>query len=304
MSKIFDALRKAEQFRADGVADSVLEDAIAANSSATAVGTVLTEAPATAASFIPAEAEPVVEARLPEIKPPAPRVAALQVSALAPVFPFEDLHSHAAEQYRMIRTKILHHPLQPRAIVVSSPTSGDGKTVTAINLAAVLALKKDTRVLLVDADLRRRDVHRVLGIPEKPGLADVLSGATSLEESIVRLEQFANLWVLPAGSGDRNPAELLESRRWREVIGDCRQRFTHVVIDATPIAAVTDFELIQLACDGVVLVVRPDHTNRGACHKALEAVAKEKMIGTVLNCVEEWFLWKPQGYGYYYSSRA
>jgi capsular exopolysaccharide synthesis family protein len=251
-----------------------------------------------------AEDGPVVVAAPPESNSHAPRVAALQVSALAPVFPFEDLHSQAAEQYRMIRTKILHHPLQPRAIVVTSPTSGDGKTVTAINLAAVLALKKDTRVLLVDADLRRRDVHRVLGIPEKPGLADVLSGAMPLEESIVRLEQFPNLWVLPAGSGNRNPAELLESRRWREVIGDCRQRFTHVVIDATPIAAVTDFELIQLACDGVVLVVRPDHTNRGACHKALEAVVKEKMIGTVLNCVEEWFLWKPQGYGYYYSSRA
>src|SRR5258708_3621995 len=153
MSKIFDALRKAEQFRADGVADSVLEDAIAASASATAVGTALTEAPAAAASSIPAAAERVVEAVPQERKPPAPRVAALQVSALAPVFPFEDLHSLAAEQYRMIRTKVLHHPRQPRAIVVTSPTSGDGKTVTAINLAAVLALKKDTRGLLVDADL-------------------------------------------------------------------------------------------------------------------------------------------------------
>jgi capsular exopolysaccharide synthesis family protein len=304
MSKIFDALRKADQLRADGVVESVLEDAIAASSSASGAATAKAEPPAVTSPIPVAEDGPVVAAAPSESNSHARRVAPLKVSASAPVFPFEDLHSQAAEQYRMIRTKILHHPLQPRAIVVTSPTSGDGKTVTAINLAAVLALKKDTRVLLVDADLRRRDVHRVLGIPEKPGLADVLSGATPLEESIVRLEQFPNLWVLPAGSGNRNPAELLESRRWREVIGDCRQRFTHVVIDATPIAAVTDFELIQLACDGVVMVVRPDHTNRGACHKALEAVVKEKMIGTVLNCVEEWFLWKPQGYGYYYGGRA
>ncbi|SRR5258706_2077043 len=305
MSKIFDALKKADHLRAEGVVDAVLEDAITTSSPVLAAPAAGPEAPVVAGHSAPlTDPAPSTADVAPEVAPHQPRVAAMQVSALSPVFPFEDLHSQAAEQYRMIRTKVLHHPMQPRAIVVTSPTSGDGKTVTAINLAAVLALKKDTRVLLVDADLRRRDVHRVLGLPEKPGLSDVLSGAASLDESLVRLEQFSNLWVLPAGSGNRNPAELLESRRWREVIGECRQRFTHVVIDATPIAAVTDFELIQLACDGVVLVVRPDHTDRGACMKSLESVSKEKMIGTVLNCVEEWFLWKPQGYGYYYSSRA
>jgi capsular exopolysaccharide synthesis family protein len=215
------------------------------------------------------------------------------------VFPFEDLHSQAAEQYRIVRTKITQHPLQPRSIVVSSASSGDGKTVTAINLAAVLALKQDFQVLLIDADLRRREVSKVLGIPEQPGLTSVLKGECPLDDALIHLQQFPNLFILPGGVTDRNPAELLASPRWREVMLETRQRFHYVVVDATPMTAVADFDLVQVACDGIVLVVRPDHTDRKTFTKVLETVPKDKLIGTVLNCVEDWFLYKTQNYGYY-----
>ncbi len=337
MSKIFDALTKANSLRDSGITDSGLEEAIPQHLSAAESTAVLVEESAPPAidnepeaRFVvepeaPAtmrEPEPLVAKHEPEIAPePAPgraearqhiaatdyvegasRVGTLQVSAVSPVFPFEDLHSQAAEQYRIIRTKILHHASEPRIIVVSSPTSGDGKTVTAINLAAVLALKRDAQVLLVDADLRRRDVHKVMGLPEQPGMGDVLSGKCSLDQAVLQLKEFPNLWVLPAGAATRNPAELLESSRWGALMAACRERFTYVIVDATPVAAVADFELVEVACDGVILVVRPDHTGRKACVKALESVTKDKLIGTVLNCVEDWFLWKPQGSGYYYGA--
>jgi protein-tyrosine kinase len=298
MSKIFDALKKADHLRSEGVADAVLDEPVC-----NPPGISVAEAePEPIPNFVSAGTQTIAPAHatLSNETGSTERIFRLKISADSPVFPFEDLHSRAAEQYRIIRTKILHHPLQPRVIVVSSASSGDGKTVTAINLAAVLALKKDVRVLLVDADLRRRDIHKLLGIPETSGLSDVLSGASGLDESLVQLEQFPNLCVLPAGTIKRNPAELLEQKRWRDLVADCRHRFTHIIIDATPMAAVTDFDLVQLVCDGVVLVVRPDHTDRKACLKALETVAKEKMIGTIVNCLDDWFLWKPVGSESYY----
>lgn len=296
MSKIFDALKKADTLRDSGIVEPAMDEVLpvqprSAAESATTLAATLVEEPS-----VPA---PIGNAAEETHADHAARMVPLQISAIAPVFPFEDLHSQAAEQYRIIRTKIMHHPMQPRSVVVSSATSGDGKTVTAINLAAVLALKQDFQVLLIDADLRRREVSKVLGIPENPGLTSVLKGECSLDEALIELEQFPNMWILPGGVTDRNPAELLASPRWREVMLESRQRFHYIVVDATPMTAVADFELVQVACDGIVLVIRPDHTDRKTCMKILDTVSKDKLIGTVLNCVEEWFLYKTQNYGYY-----
>lgn len=296
MSKIFDALKKADHLRGAGVVEPALDEALPPPARSTDTATALADVlPEPAEAVSPAEQAQPDQVRA---EKPAHR-ASLHISAVSPVFPFEDLHSQAAEQYRIIRTKIMHHPMQPHSIVVSSGTSGDGKTVTAINLAAVLALKQDFQILLIDADLRRRDISRVLGLPEKPGLANVLKGECQLDDALLQLEQFPNLWILPAGLTDRNAAELLASPRWREVVLETKHRFSYTIVDATPMAAVADFELVQVACDGVILVVRPDHTDRKTCMKALQTVPKEKLIGTVLNCVEDWFLYKAQSYGYY-----
>src|ERR1700722_19207109 len=112
----------------------------------------------------------------------APALAAfrtlnLLIPAPSPLLPFEDGQWRPSEQYRILRTKINQHPKQPHLIVVSSPAPGDGKSVTAINTAAALSLKKEGGVLLLDADLRKSAIHVQLGLPESPGLADVLKGA-------------------------------------------------------------------------------------------------------------------------------
>jgi receptor protein-tyrosine kinase len=286
MSKIFDALRKTDLLESADLAEPVLtsrkvdSNALPTMEPANAAVAVALEAPKTGT-------------------PETLRTAALKISALAPIFPLDDAQPIAAEQYRIIRTKIMQHPAKPRVIVVSSATSGDGKTVTAINIAACLALKPDTSVLLIDADLRRPMISNLLGVPAAPGLADVLAGRCTSADAVIQTEQFPNLSVLVAGEKKENPAELLDSPRWRALIEEFRRQYRFVIMDATPVAAVADYALVQAACDGVALVVRQDHTERALLNNALRVVPKDRLLGTVLNCVENWFLWKTHGYGYY-----
>jgi receptor protein-tyrosine kinase len=227
------------------------------------------------------------------------RTMRLRISASSPIFPFDSGHHDAAEQYRIIRTKLLHDHRKPQLMVVSSATSGDGKTVTTVNLAASLALKQNSQILLIDTDLRRPRVAEILGLPITPGLAEVLAGTADLNEALVRTVEFPNLFVLPAGAGRTGAAELLDSTNWRILVTEIRARFTYALFDAPPIALVADYELIQLACDGTIVVVRPDHSNRSACLKALEIVPRDKLLGVVLNCFEPWWFCKAPAYSYY-----
>ena len=133
------------------------------------------------------------------------RTLAIQVPASVPILPFDGAHPAASEQYRLARTKIIQHPRQPRIIQVSSPGPGDGKTITAINLAGALSLKTGGAVLLVDGDFRRSVVHSHLGLPAGPGFAEVLAGSCPLEAALIHVEQFHNLYVLPAGTTKSSP---------------------------------------------------------------------------------------------------
>ncbi len=224
----------------------------------------------------------------------------LRLPASAPLLPFDGSNVAAAEQYRIIRTKLLQHESRPRMLLVSSAGPADGKTVTAINIAGALALKSDAKVLLADTDFRRSTIHKQLELPSSPGLLDVLSGAATLESALIRAEQFRNLYVISAGEPRTNPSELLDSPRWTSLCNELRSQFAYVIADSPPVASVADYDLLQAACDGVVLVVRPDHTKRQSFLKLLEIIPKEKLIGVVMNCVEDWFLGRSSGYAPYY----
>lgn len=239
------------------------------------------------------------------------RAVSLALPVSSPLLPFENPHAHAAEQYRILRTKLTHHPKRPRMIVISSANPGDGKTFTAINFSGVLSLKGDAKVLLMDADFRRSAIHAQLGIPDSPGVSEVILGMCSFEDAIVRTEQFPNLHILVNGKLENmNPSELLDSPHWRALCQTVRKRFQYIILDSPPVAAVADYELIQMAADGTVLVVRPEHTNRTACFKAIETVPKDKLLGVILNCAQPWFLSKADtykygyGYGYGYTSKG
>ena len=232
------------------------------------------------------------------------RTLGLHIPAPSPLLPFEDGQWLAGEQYRVLRTKIVQHSKQPRLIVVSSPAPGDGKSVSAINMAAALSLKSEARVLLVDADFRKSAIHGQLGLPQAPGLSEVLRGACSPEEALVNARELSNLYILCAGTPPANPVELLDSSPWPALCAKLRSLFRYVVIDSPPVAVVADFDLIQAPCDGVVLVVRPDHTDRRLLRKSLEIVAKPKLLGVVLNCVPDWLLARDTDAGYYYYSKG
>jgi capsular exopolysaccharide synthesis family protein len=232
---------------------------------------------------------------------PLPRYRTVPIELIGPsqLLPFNSQDPFAGERYRILRTRIAHHPKQARTLCISSTSPRDGKSVTAINLATSLALKKNTNVLLVDVDLRRPQLARFLGIPEEPGVADLLSGNSTLEEVIVRIERFPNLHVLPAGRPIGNPAELLDSEQWRKAAVQFRQEFDYTVMDSPPIGPVADYDLIQTVCEGVILVVRPGHTSRSLLQRGIDHL-NDRFMGAVINCAEDWLLWHSQDGSYYY----
>jgi receptor protein-tyrosine kinase len=190
-------------------------------------------------------------------------------------------------------------------IVVSSATPGDGKTLTAINTAGILARKNEGDVLLVDGDLRRRSVAAFLGIPEAPGFADVLQGRCSLDQAIAKVDVVPHLHVLTAGTPSVNPAELLDSTTCREILTTLRERFRYVVVDTAPIGVLTDFDLVQACCDGVIVVVRPDHTDRKLLKEALTYLPADSVLGVVLNAHQNWLFSKSStAYAYGYDSKT
>jgi capsular exopolysaccharide synthesis family protein len=289
MSKIFEALNRAQQDD-PGFSQPVPIESDAAPSKAVVQPAIT----------LPSQPQPAVITETAAV-----RALPVRPGPNTPLLPFDGVHPRAGEQYRIIRTKLLQHPKQPRLCLVTSPGPGDGKTITSINLAGALALRTDAKVVLVDTDMRRPSVAELLGFPQSPGLADVLAGTSTLEEVLVQVEQLTNLYVIPAGKPKVNPSELLDSDRWTDLCAALRAQFRFIILDVLPAVGVADYELIQAKVDGVVLVVRPDHTNRVVCFRALEAIPKDKLLGVTVNCATDWFLSKTQGYGaydYYYSS--
>ena len=229
------------------------------------------------------------------------RTSWLTIPKDGPLFPFDGVDPRVAEQYRILRTGILLHQSKPKVIAISSGSSGDGKTLTAINFAGILAMKDEVKVLIVEADLRKGSLAPTLGIETSPGLAEVLSGKASLEMAIVSAGQLPNLHILTGGDVKVNPAELLDSTQFRQFVEDVRQKFTYVVFDTTPAASVADFKIVMQVCDGVLMVVRPEHTDRPAFQRAFELIPEKKLLGAVINAFEDWFLWNKMDSNYYYS---
>jgi Mrp family chromosome partitioning ATPase len=201
-------------------------------------------------------------------RPPASLIAALQPS------------SAAAGHYRSLgrRTEETGSGTPRRVIVVTSPGTGEGKTVTVGNLAVMMARESQRSVLLVDTDLRHPGLHTVLGIAREPGLVDVLTGSSRLDQALVSLPELG-LSVLPAGKAHDRPGELLGSVPMREMIGDLRRRFERLFLDS----AAADIGVIQPLADGVLLVVRSGQTTTLAVDRALSALPAAKLVGLVLN---------------------
>jgi polysaccharide biosynthesis transport protein len=197
--------------------------------------------------------------------------------------------SVVAEAFRKLRTSLLWPAggQPPQTILITSLQAADGKTSLASNLAITLAQLGNGEVLLLDCDLRRPEVHGIFKVPVAPGLASVLVSGRDVH-SVTRRTDIRNLSILPAGERVRNPAELLASPRFGQVVADLRQRFAHIVIDGSPLFAVSDAMILAPQVDGVLLVLRHGRATRGAAQDAVRLLQSvpANLIGIVLNDVD------------------
>jgi polysaccharide biosynthesis transport protein len=207
--------------------------------------------------------------------------------------------SQMSEAYRALRTSLLLTSVgaPPKVILITSALPQEGKTTTSVNTATVLA-QKGTRVLLVDADLRRPSIHKALGLGPRSGLSNVLTGGVSLPDAICRSSVLPNLFVLPAGTPPPNPAELLASSQMVEVLAELRQHYDHIVLDTPPTLSVTDAVVLSTRADAVVLVIRCGQTTKPALRRSREILAQvnARVAGVLLNAVN---LNSPEYYYYY-----
>jgi capsular exopolysaccharide synthesis family protein len=195
-----------------------------------------------------------------------------------------DPHSAVAERYRSIRARISHREetMPIRTLMVTSPGAGDGKSITAANLALTMAQEFQRQVVLADADFRGSSLHALFGLDSAPGLAEVLEGELTLDEVMVYLPDY-RLTVIPAGRTPRFPTELLSSTAMRRVTDSLRERFDRVLFDTPAVMPLADAGTFAPMADGVLMVVRAGQTQRPALERALAAFDEARVIGVVLN---------------------
>jgi capsular exopolysaccharide synthesis family protein len=199
-----------------------------------------------------------------------------------------DPTSFEAEEYRVLRHRVeqMKRARGVSIVAVTSPAIGDGKTTTAINLAGALAQAPRTRVLLIDADLRRPSIRTRLGLSEAaagPGLMGAILDPGLEIEVLTRHRPPFNLWVLTAGGIPELPFELLRSPRVGDLLAEARQLYDHVIIDTPPALAVPDCSAIEKCVDGFLVVVASGRTPRKLLGETLNAMDPEKVLGIVLN---------------------
>ncbi len=208
-------------------------------------------------------------------------------------------HSQMAESYRALRTSLLLTNLgaPPKVIMITSALPQEGKTTTSMNTALVLA-QKGIRVLLIDADLRRPSIHKILGMGPRSGLSNVLTGSATLQQTITRSSILPNLSILPAGTPPPNPAELLASANMRDVLEELRGQYDHIVLDTPPTLSVTDAVVLSPRADAIVLVIRSGQTTKQALRRSRDILTQvnAKVSGVLLNAVD---LSSPDYYYYY-----
>ena len=230
-----------------------------------------------------------------------------------PSFPTLVDRGAAVEQFRSLRSRVqqARYEAPLKTILISSGMPAEGKTFVAANLAMSLARNSVNRILLVDGDLRRPTIHRLLGAPNTPGLSEYLAGTAELNDIMqcdrntktvepATARSISNLTFIPAGKCGDNSSELAANHRIEKLVAALSPHFDWILIDSPPVLAVTDAVELARAADGVLLVARAGHTPFDVAQRAQAAFSNSRILGFVLNAVKDT---PPSGaYNYYYGS--
>lgn len=211
---------------------------------------------------------------------------------------FDGAHSDqiGAESFRTLRSRLyqIAGTRQLKRVLVTSSVPAEGKTFVTVNLAQSLARQDQSRVLLIDADLRVSRMHQVLGAPATPGLTDYLRGQAD-ECAVIQRGLEGNLCFIPGGSPVSNPSELLLGARMKYLLERVTPVFDWLVLDSPPALPVHDASLIADLCDGVLFIVRAGATDFEVAEKASSEFRDKNLLGVILNRAE-----KSDSYGGYY----
>jgi capsular exopolysaccharide synthesis family protein len=212
------------------------------------------------------------------------------------VFLAPDQGAHGAEQFRTLRSRLYQlRNSQPLGILlVTSSVPGEGKTFVASNLAHAIVRQPDRRALIIDGDLRCSRLHVQLGAPAAPGLSDYLLGEAD-DVAVIQHGQEGNLCFIPGGKEVANPSELLSNGRLKILLDRMKPVFDWVILDSPPCLPVADASLLADLCDGILMIVRAGMTPSATAQRAARELAGRKVLGVVLNAVD-----KSHAYGSYY----
>ena len=213
-------------------------------------------------------------------------------------------HSHLTESFRRLKAMLgsIAGGETLRTVTITSAGKGEGKSTTALNLAVTMCQDFDKRVAIVDADLRRPRIHRLLGMTPRRGLSDVLGGEV-LPEDVLITNSVPRLTILPGGHSSKSPAEMLASPRMRQLIEELKSRFDFIIFDTPPVLTVADAIVLGPMTDGVVMVIQAGKVRKRPIQRAVELLHNSKILGFVLNrgdLVLSHYGYRYYDRGYYY----
>jgi protein-tyrosine kinase len=291
MSRIHEALKKAEQERAAAQGGSVQSNFSVTEAPLAEPRVIDTDTLAMAAAVAPPlSAQP--SPGMPSFSSPfsqetmLARCAAVQWNPDPKTMLFlnGDDNARGSEEFRTLRSRLyqIREKMTLKKILVTSALPKEGKSFTAANLAQVMVRQHGRRVLLIDADLRGPRLHLMLGTKSSPGLSDYLQGAND-EFSIMQRGASENLLLIPSGREVSNPAELVANGRLKFLLQRVEPLFDWIIIDSPPAVPVSDASLLANSCDGVLMVVRSNATPVEMARKARQEFPDKVLVGVVLN---------------------
>lgn len=223
-----------------------------------------------------------------------------QLPATARLVTYTDKGSAGAEAYRLLAVRLRHirKDRQLKRVLITSTVPQEGKSLTSANLACALSVGGTQKVLLLEGDIRRPSLTDLFQLSDRRGICDWLQGRNSIEKSIYRIAG-PEFCLLPCGRSPENPLDLIQSAKLTELLNEMNTLFDWIIIDSPPILPLADTSILSKLADGVLLVTRRGVTEKKHLESGLQALEKNKLLGTVVNSSR-----KLRHDYYYYGARS